>query len=106
MEQLLKYENEFMSLIQLLHEKTYSKRGYSWAGKFLSGLLLTLTHTYPLENKFVNPDVWDSPGQARALNYLDVLIKVFRIPQQSPLLLGQIIQTRGSQSISFLIFVI
>ncbi|EEB88639.1 hypothetical protein MPER_13432, partial [Moniliophthora perniciosa FA553] len=23
-------------------------------------MLLTLTHTYPLENKFVNPDEWNS----------------------------------------------
>ncbi|KAK2462050.1 hypothetical protein APHAL10511_006513 [Amanita phalloides] len=57
---LLKYENEFMSLFRLLHDKTYSKRGFSWTGKLLSSLLLTITHTYPLENKFVNPDVWES----------------------------------------------
>lgn len=90
---MLKYENDFMLLIQLLHEKTYSKRGFSWAGKFLSSLLLTLTHTYPLENKFVNPDVWDSPGQPRVLKRLEVLINMCRIPQQSPSLLGEIVQT-------------
>ncbi|KAG6832246.1 hypothetical protein H0H92_004211 [Tricholoma furcatifolium] len=38
--------------------KTYSKRGYSWSGKLLSSTLLTLTHTYPLENRFVNPESW------------------------------------------------
>ncbi|KAM6497955.1 hypothetical protein JOM56_005903 [Amanita muscaria] len=58
---LLKYEDEFMSLLHLLHEKTLSKRGFSWSGKVLSSMLLTLTHTYPLENRFVNPDEWDSP---------------------------------------------
>ncbi|KAF8640852.1 hypothetical protein AX17_000500 [Amanita inopinata Kibby_2008] len=57
---LLKYEDEFMSLLHLLREKTFSKRGFSWSGKLLSSMLLTLTHTYPLENKFVNPDDWRS----------------------------------------------
>ncbi|KAG6910596.1 hypothetical protein DXG01_009547 [Tephrocybe rancida] len=59
--QLLKYKDELISLFQLLHNKTYSKRGYSWSGKLLSTTLLTLTHTYPLENKFVNPEEWNAP---------------------------------------------
>ncbi|KAF8887958.1 hypothetical protein CPB84DRAFT_1816581 [Gymnopilus junonius] len=57
---ILKYEEEMVSLLKLLHEKALSKRGYSWTGKLLSSLLLTLTHTYPLENKFVNPEEWES----------------------------------------------
>ncbi|KAF8203239.1 hypothetical protein BJ912DRAFT_842338 [Pholiota molesta] len=57
---ILKYEEELMSLLHLLHQKALSKRGYSWTGKLLSSLLLTLTHTYPLENKFVNPKDWNS----------------------------------------------
>ncbi|ESK98482.1 membrane protein [Moniliophthora roreri MCA 2997] len=57
---VLKYKDTFLSLLKLLHAKTYSKRGFSWTGKLLSSMLLTLTHTYPLENKFVNPDEWNS----------------------------------------------
>ncbi|KAJ4489583.1 hypothetical protein C8J55DRAFT_557490 [Lentinula edodes] len=57
---VVKYRNELLSLVQLLHAKTYSKRGFSWTGKFLSSMLLTLTHTYPYENKFVNPEEWES----------------------------------------------
>ncbi|KAI0639143.1 hypothetical protein C8Q77DRAFT_1152142 [Trametes polyzona] len=56
----LKYSDRLISLFQLLNEKTYSKRGYSSSGKLLSSTLLTLSHTYPLENKFVNPDEWVS----------------------------------------------
>ncbi|KAG6902315.1 hypothetical protein C0995_001694 [Termitomyces sp. Mi166 len=56
---LLRYKDELISLLKLLHNKTYSKRGYSWSGKLLSSVLLTLTHTYPMENKFVNPDEWN-----------------------------------------------
>lgn len=61
--QLLKHKDELMSLLQLLHAKTFSKRGYSWTGKMLSSMLLTLTHTYPLENKFANPSEWQSDGE-------------------------------------------
>ncbi|KAJ3973169.1 hypothetical protein EV361DRAFT_980091 [Lentinula raphanica] len=57
---VVKYRSELLSLLQLLHAKTYSKRGFSWTGKFLSSMLLTLTHTYPYENKFVNPEEWES----------------------------------------------
>ncbi|KAH9982676.1 hypothetical protein BGW80DRAFT_1433981 [Lactifluus volemus] len=42
----------FIPLLKRLRDKTFSKRGFSWSGKLLSSLLLTLTHTYPLEDKF------------------------------------------------------
>ncbi|KAI5124439.1 hypothetical protein M0805_008323 [Coniferiporia weirii] len=57
---VLKYSKELLDLFHVLRDKTFSKRGYSWSGKLLSSVLLTLTHTYPLENKFVNPDEWNS----------------------------------------------
>ncbi|KZT19390.1 hypothetical protein NEOLEDRAFT_1142177 [Neolentinus lepideus HHB14362 ss-1] len=57
---VVKYRDELLSLFKLLHERTLSKRGFSWSGKLLSSTLLTLTHTYPLENRFVNPDEWES----------------------------------------------
>ena len=60
--QLLKYKNDLLSLLRLLRDKTFSKRGYAWSGKLLSSMLLTLSHTYPLENRFVNPEEWDSEG--------------------------------------------
>ncbi len=62
-----------MELLHLLHEKALSKRGYSWTGKLLSSLLLTLTHTYPVENKFVNPEEWASQGDL-STHYLSHLI--------------------------------
>jgi len=49
-------------LLKRLRDKTFSKRGFSWSGKLLSSLLLTLTHTYPLEDRFVNREEWDSEG--------------------------------------------
>ena len=51
-----------IKLFKMLLKKTYAKRGYSSSGKLVSSTLLTLTHTYPLENKFVNPDEWLSKG--------------------------------------------
>lgn len=65
--QILKYKEEFIPLLRFLRDRTLSKRGYSWTGKLLSSLLLTLTHTYPLENKFVNPAEWNSEGQCHHL---------------------------------------
>lgn len=59
---VLKYKGQFLSLFRLLLNKTFSKRGFSWSGKLVSSALLTLTHVYPLENKFVNPDEWNSEG--------------------------------------------
>ncbi|KAK7064490.1 membrane protein [Favolaschia claudopus] len=57
---LLPYKDRLLSLLKLLHEKTFSNRGFAWSGKLLSNTLLTLTHTYPLETRFVNPDEWKS----------------------------------------------
>ncbi|KAJ7655130.1 hypothetical protein DFH06DRAFT_491600 [Mycena polygramma] len=57
---VLPYKDKLISLLRLLHNKTFSNRGFAWSGKLLSNTLLTLTHTYPLENKFVNPDEWAS----------------------------------------------
>lgn len=56
---LLEYKGELLSLLTLLRDKTFSKRGYNWSGKLLSSALITLTHTYPIENKFVNPEQWN-----------------------------------------------
>ncbi|OCH96655.1 hypothetical protein OBBRIDRAFT_787227 [Obba rivulosa] len=56
----LPYRGLLISLFKLLHEKTLSQRGFSSSGKLIASTLLTLTHTYPLENKFVNPDEWNS----------------------------------------------
>ncbi|KAG1755021.1 uncharacterized protein EDB91DRAFT_1096855 [Suillus paluster] len=56
---LLKYKGELLSLLTLLRDKTFSKRGYTWSGKLLSSALITLTHTYPIDNKFVNPEQWN-----------------------------------------------
>ncbi|KAG1867785.1 hypothetical protein DFJ58DRAFT_859984 [Suillus subalutaceus] len=56
---LLEYKGELLSLLTLLRDKTFSKQGYTWSGKLLSSALITLTHTYPIENKFVNPEQWN-----------------------------------------------
>ena len=62
LKKVLKYKDELLPLLRRLRDKTFAKRGFSWSGKLLSSLLLTLTHTYPLEDKFVNPKEWHSNG--------------------------------------------
>jgi proteasome activator subunit 4 len=61
---VIQHKEELLLLLRLLRDKTFSKRGFSWTGKLLSSMLLTLTHTYPLENKFVNPEEWNSEGKS------------------------------------------
>jgi proteasome activator subunit 4 len=57
---VVKYKAELMSTLKLLQQGTFSKRGFASTGKLMNSLLLTLTHTYPLENKFVNAEEWNS----------------------------------------------
>ena len=83
--QVLKYSGQFISLLKRLRDKTFSKRGFSWSGKLLSSLLLTLTHTYPLEDKFVNCDEWDSEGKDALychVSWLDIFIRIPLRPSQ------------------------
>jgi hypothetical protein len=60
--EMLRYKQELKDVIGLLVDKTYSKRGYQWASRMLYSILLACTNTYPLEDRFVNPDEWNSPG--------------------------------------------
>ena len=53
-----------MDVLELLHKKTLSKRGFSFTGKLLYSLMETLTQTYTLENRFVNPAEWASDGMS------------------------------------------
>lgn len=89
-----------MSLIHVLHQKALSKRGYSWTGKLVSSLLLTLTHTYPLENKFVNPQEWSSEGFSLLFYWPWDMLKVFlRVREKSPSSLGKGLRTKRYNSV-------
>ncbi|KAJ7102239.1 hypothetical protein B0H15DRAFT_813790 [Mycena belliarum] len=57
---VLAYADELIPLLKLLHEKTFSNRGFAWSGKLLSNVLLTLSSIYTLDSKFVNADEWAS----------------------------------------------
>ncbi|KAG9025662.1 hypothetical protein FRB95_009933 [Tulasnella sp. JGI-2019a] len=59
---VLEYKEQMMSLLQLLHEKAVSKRGFTFTGRFLSSLLSMVTQMYPLETRFVNEDEWNDPS--------------------------------------------
>ena len=62
---IVKHRDALLNIVKLLSSRCFSKRAYSWTGKFLTSMLITLSHTYPLENKFVNPDEWNSEGTCR-----------------------------------------
>jgi len=86
---IIPYADELISLLGLLHDKALSKRGYSWTGKLLSSLLLTMTHTYPLENKFVNADMWSSKGRLFEVTHRPhKILNIDRVPERAPPQLG------------------
>jgi proteasome activator subunit 4 len=58
---ILPYRQQIKDVLRLLLDKTFSKRGFAWTGRLLFSVLLSCTHTYPLENRWVNPEEWYSP---------------------------------------------
>ncbi|ORX46182.1 hypothetical protein BCR36DRAFT_332117 [Piromyces finnis] len=57
---LLKYKSLLIDVLKVSIEKCKSGRGYKWAGKLLSNLILSLCRIYPLEERSVKEDVWYS----------------------------------------------
>lgn len=53
-------KTEILSLLQTLRAAK-NERGYSGVGRMLSRLLFTLTATYIVESRFVNPRQWGDP---------------------------------------------
>lgn len=60
---VLKYRDELSNILSVLHRKTFAKRGFSYTGKLLYSLLDTMTQYYTLEDRFVNPQEWESSGK-------------------------------------------
>lgn len=60
--EILPYKTELKDIMLLLVDKMYSKRGYQWASRLLYSIILACTNTYPLDDRFVNADEWNSPG--------------------------------------------
>nr|GAT49743.1 membrane protein [Mycena chlorophos] len=58
---ILPYRQRLVDLLKLLHTHCYANRGFTWSSKLLGDVLRTLAATYPLDNRFVNPDEWNSP---------------------------------------------
>jgi len=57
---LLKYKSLLIDVLKISIEKCKSGRGYKWAGKLLSNLILSLCKIYPLEERNVKTDLWYS----------------------------------------------
>ena len=57
---LLPYRQEILSIMALLIDNCRSERAYVLNGKFVQRVLTALVHTYPSEQRCVNPDEWDS----------------------------------------------
>ncbi|KZW02065.1 hypothetical protein EXIGLDRAFT_736784 [Exidia glandulosa HHB12029] len=57
---IMEFKADVLPLLKYLHQKTLSKRGFTYTGQLVRSILLTLSHSYPLENRFVNPEEWQS----------------------------------------------
>jgi proteasome activator subunit 4 len=60
--EILPYKAELKNIMLLLVDKTFSKRGYQWSSRLLYSIILACTNTYPLDDRFVNADEWNSLG--------------------------------------------
>lgn len=61
---LLEYRAEILEITREMINKCMSRRGYTWAGKFLRYTLVSLTEVYPLECRSVDPETWKNPGKS------------------------------------------
>ncbi|RUO96683.1 hypothetical protein BC936DRAFT_141627 [Jimgerdemannia flammicorona] len=58
---LLDYKTEIIEITKEMISKCFSRRGYTWAGKFIRYTLVSLTEVYPLECRSVDPETWKDP---------------------------------------------
>lgn len=57
---LLKYKTLIIDILKISLEKCKSGRGYKWAGKLLSNVIQSLCKIYPLEERNVKSETWNS----------------------------------------------
>ncbi|KAG8935851.1 hypothetical protein FRC00_010222 [Tulasnella sp. 408] len=65
---LVEFKDDMLSLMTTLR-KAKNERGYSGFGRLVNRTLATLTGTYPLEQRIVNPRQWKDPYFERSHHY-------------------------------------
>ncbi|KAG8934508.1 hypothetical protein FRC01_002240 [Tulasnella sp. 417] len=65
---LVEFKEDLLSLMTTLR-KAKNERGYSGFGRLVNRTLATLTGTYPLEQRIVNPRQWKDPYFERSHHY-------------------------------------
>ncbi|KAG8953342.1 hypothetical protein FRC04_002752 [Tulasnella sp. 424] len=65
---LVEFKDDLLSLMTTLR-KAKNERGYSGFGRLVNRTLATLTGTYPLEQRIVNPRQWKDPYFERSHHY-------------------------------------
>jgi hypothetical protein len=61
-EKLLAHKQKIIGLLKLLVEKTKGERGYYLTGHLIAAILSTLGTIYTTQERFVDADEWESPG--------------------------------------------
>ena len=62
---LLEHRDELIPLLQLVTRSCKTERGYTFAAKLVQPVIFSLISIYPNEQRFVNPDLWDSDEFAK-----------------------------------------
>ncbi|KAG0143125.1 hypothetical protein CROQUDRAFT_673152 [Cronartium quercuum f. sp. fusiforme G11] len=57
---LLEFRDDILSLLKLLIQECKTEKGYAYTARLIYAILRALLETYPDENRFVNPEEWNS----------------------------------------------
>lgn len=68
--QLLKYRAEIISFLNEVFDRTYSENSWNLCGRLLDRVLANICTTYAVEDRFVNPEVWESEGEPVEYAYI------------------------------------
>ena len=70
--------------MRILVANTKNERGYSGSGRLVGRVLAALTWVYALDQRFVNPDEWESESQCKISIIYSALILVCHSIQPQP----------------------
>ncbi|KAN0063131.1 Proteasome activator BLM10 [Thecaphora frezii] len=62
---LLPHQKKLLEVMQLMSKSCKTERGYSFAARLVQRVIATLVTIYPLEQRFVNADLWESSEFAK-----------------------------------------
>jgi hypothetical protein len=99
-QQLVGHQDDLVSVIESLIEKTFTEVTYASTAKLIEKIIFNMTTVFADEERLVNPDEWDSDGKPGGVSNVSIKADfVFRRLQvQSSHVLGKDLSLDGSES--------